>query len=151
MLSSIQVIRHGFRIFKLEAYEDFCDKSHFVSHYGVEAVRREGEDEENLWDVTLSYRFGSEEGEPNGRYEGEIIVEGLFSIRPNFPEEKKEDLARMNGGAVLLGAVREAVLNHTIRSINGAVELPLVDARSFLPEAEREKPLLPEPKAKSED
>jgi len=151
MLSSIQVIRHGFRVFKLEAHQDFSEDSPFVSHYAVEATRREGEDETDLWDVTLDYRFGTKEGEPNGRYEGEIIVDGLFTIRPTFPEEKKESLARMNGGAVLLGAVREAVLNHTIRSINGAVELPLVDARSFLPESEREKPLLPEAKAKPAD
>jgi hypothetical protein len=147
MLSAIQVIRHGFRIFRLEAHQDYSDDSHFVSYYAVEAVRRVEKDETDLWDVTLNYRFGTKEGQPNGRYEGEIVVEGLFSIRPTFPEEKKENLARMNGGAVLLGAVREAVLNHTIRSINGPVELPLVDARSFLPEEEREKPLLPERKA----
>lgn len=147
MLSAIQVIRHGFRVFKLEAHENYSAESHFVSHYAVEAERRKGEDEANLWDVTLNYRFGTKEGQPKGRYEGEIIVEGVFSIRPDFPEEKKESLARMNGGAVLLGAVREAVLNQTIRCINGPVELPLVDARSFLPEKEREKPLPPEKKA----
>lgn len=151
MLSAIQVIRHGFRSFKLEAHEDYSDDSHFVSYYAVEVIRREAEDEIDLWDVILNYRFGTKDGEPQGRYEGEVIVEGVFSIRPTFPEEKKENLARMNGGAVLLGAVREAVLNHTIRSINGPVELPLVDARSFLPEAEREKPLLPEPKTKKAD
>jgi len=151
MLSSIQVIRHGFRVFRLEAHEVYSDESQFVSHYAVEALRREGNDETHLWDVTLSYRFGTEEGQPKGRYEGEMVVEGLFSIRPTFPEEKKENLARMNGGAVLLGAVREAVLNHTIRSINGPVELPLVDARSFLPEELREKPLLPEKKAATAD
>jgi hypothetical protein len=147
MLSAIQVIRHGFRVFKLEAHEEFSDESHFVSHYGVEAARRHNEDERDLWDVTLSYRFGTKDGEPKGRYEGEIVVEGVFSIRADFPEEKKESHACMNGGAVLLGAVREAVLNQTIRSINGPVELPLVDARSFLPEEERVKPLLPEKKA----
>lgn len=151
MLSAIQVVRHGFRVFKLEAHENFSKDSHFVSYYAVEAVRREEKDETNLWDVTLNYRFGAKEDEPNGRYEGEIVVEGVFSIRPTFPEDKKENLARMNGGAVLLGAVREAVLNFTIRSVNGPVELPLVDARSFLPEAEREKPLLPDRKSETAD
>lgn len=149
MLSAIQVIRHGFRVFKLEAHEDYSDGSQFVSYYAVEAARREAEDETDLWDVTLNYRFGTKDGEPKGRYEGEIIVEGVFSIRPTFPEEKKENLARMNGGAVLLGAVREAVLNQTIRSVNGPVELPLVDARSFLPKEEREKPLLPDRKVET--
>ena len=137
MLSAIQVISHGFRVFKLEAYEHYLDESHFVSHYAVEAIRRRSEDEQDLWDVTLSYCFGTKDGEPNGRYEGEIVVEGLFCIRPDFPEEKKESLACENGGAVLLGAVREAVLNQTIRSINGPVELPMVDSRSFLPEGKR--------------
>lgn len=151
MLSAIQVIRHGFRSFRIDAHEAFSEDAPFVSYYSVEAKKLPDEDNENLWDIHLTYRFASKEGEEKGRYEGEIVAEGIFWIRPTFPEEKKESLAHMNGGAVLLGAVREAVLNHTIRSMNGPLELPLVDARSFLPEEEREMHLLPEKKEKSAD
>ena len=151
VLSSIQVIRHGFRTFRLEAHDHYSEDSAFVSSYRVEVQRRDGEDGPDLWEVSLHYQFGAKEGEQTGPYDGEIVVEGLFWIRPTFPEEKKESLARMNGGAVLLGAIREAVLNHTIRSMNGPLELPLVDARSFLPESERQIPLIPSRQADSDE
>jgi len=151
MLSAIQVIRHGFRSFKVESHDDFSDDAKFVSTYDVTASQHHGEVEgdENYWDVHLLYQFGAREGE-QGRYSGRIEAQGLFWIQPNFAEEKKENLAHMNGGAILLGAVREAVLNLTIRSINGPLELPLVDARSFLPEEVRSQNFIPAPKPKPE-
>lgn len=151
MLSAIQVIRHGFRSFRVDSHDDFAADAKFVSSYDVHTERHQGVDEgdENYWDVMLRYQFGSKEGE-RGRYEGEIEVQGLFWIQANFVEEKKENLARMNGGAILLGAVREAVLNLTIRSMNGPLELPLVDARSFLPKKEREQNLIPAPKTEAQ-
>jgi hypothetical protein len=42
---------------------------------------------------------------------------------------KRRDLVRMNGGSLLLGAIREMVLTITSRSARGPVELPTVDAR----------------------
>ncbi len=91
----------------------------------------------------MVYSFGKSEGEKKAPYEGTIKLHGIFIIHPDFPEEKCDSLARLNGGAVLMGAVREAVLGHTLRSVNGPLELPLVDARSFLPKDQQDKPLIP--------
>ena len=152
MLSAIQVVRHGFRSFRVESHDDCDEEAKFISSYEVQVDRHQGEEEGDgdYWDVILRYQFGSKEGE-QGRYSGKIEAQGLFWMQPNFVEEKKENLARMNGGAILLGAVREAVLNLTIRSMNGPLELPLVDARSFLSEEVRAKNLIPAPKPKLEE
>jgi hypothetical protein len=63
---------------------------------------------------------------------GHLTVLGIFQVHPDFDEEKRFDLVRMNGGSLLLGAVREMVLTVTSRSARGPFELPTFDARMFL-------------------
>lgn len=147
MLSAIQVIEHCFSEIVIRANED-CSEN--VSHIARYAVRAEKQDDnsERVWRVDMSYHFGrSEEGE-SPPYEGHLKLHGYFLIHPDFPEEKCDSLARMNGGAVLMGAVRELVLNHTFRSVNGPLELPLVDARTFLPKDQQDAILVPTPAKK---
>lgn len=142
MLSAIQVIEHVFTNFSVKAHADPAKDTGHTAKYGVKATRQK-EHEERVWRVDLFYTFGKDKKEGKPPYEGTIELHGYFLIHPDFPEEKCESLARMNGGAVLMGAVREAVLGHTLRSINGPLELPLVDARTFLPQEKREGSVTP--------
>lgn len=149
MLSAIQVIEHVFTEFSIKAHDNASPEAAHTAKYGVRAHREE-KHEERIWRVDMVYSFGKGDTEGNPPYEGTIKLHGFFVIHPDFPEEKCESLAKLNGGAVLMGAVREAVLGHTLRSVNGPLELPLVDARSFLPKDQQDQPLIPERK-KTED
>lgn len=142
MLSAIQVIEHVFTNFSVKAHVNPATDAGHTAKYGVKASQQK-EPDEKVWRVDMFYTFGTEDTEGKPPYEGTIELHGYFLIHPDFPEERCESLARMNGGAVLMGAVREAVLGHTLRSINGPLELPLIDARTFLPKNEQDGLLIP--------
>ncbi len=148
MLSAIQVLRHVFTEFSVKAVTHAQNGSEIETlvDYEISAFEKEGADRTNLWEVTLSMRFERKDHESNETvdYRGHLSLVGHFMIHPDFPAEKREYLARMNGGAVLMGAAREAVVNQTLRSINGPMELPLVDARTFLPKEEQSTTLIPD-------
>ena len=147
MLSAIQVIEHCFSEIVIRANEDHSENASHTAKYAVRAQPHEqAQTEDRIWRVDMVYHFGVGKEDGVAPYEGHLKLFGLFFIHPEFPEEKCESLARMNGGAVLMGAVRETILNHTLRSINGPLELPLVDARTFLPRKEQDKPLVPQPR-----
>ena len=114
----------------------------YSSKIGINAAKLEADVEGEFWKISLLYEFGSD-NELQAEYSGKLELEGIFTIQSDFPEEKRESLARMNGGAVLLAAAREAVLNQTLRSRHRALELPLVDARTFLPKELQDNPLIP--------
>lgn len=142
MHSSIQVLKHYFISFSLISHDEPDGDAMYSSKIGINADKLETEEEGEFWQISLLYEFGSD-NERQTEYSGKLELEGIFRIQPDFPEKKRESLARMNGGAVLLAAAREAVLNQTLRSRYGALELPLVDARTFLPEELQQQPLIP--------
>ena len=69
---------------------------------------------------------------------GEIGFEGTFSIQDDFPEEQREKMLCMNGGAILYGAIREQYNTIACRSFHGPLDLPTIDARVFLKFAKSE-------------
>ena len=144
MLSNIQILKHIFSRFEVISHESEAEGLVRIN-YNLNAHPKETEDESRVWEVTLDLKFSqTEETTPQALgYEGRVVLTGLFIIHPDFKEEKVEALARMNGGAVLMGAAREAILNQTLRSIHGPIELPLIDARSFLPEEAEKTNLIP--------
>jgi len=145
MLSSIQVIQHVFEEIRIKSVLAESSEENLEARYAVRATPDE-EKGERFWKVEMVYEFGhKKEGDRSVPYEGFLKLIGWFVIHPDFPENQCKSLALMNGGAVLMGAVREAVLNHTLRSSNGPLELPLVDARTFLPKKEQDKALIPKP------
>lgn len=147
MLSAIQVLRHVFTDFSVKAVTLSEGKSEIETliDYEINATQKEHSEMPNLWEITLKMNF-SRKNRKNETvdYKGKLCLVGLFVIHPDFPSEKCEYLARMNGGAVLMGAAREAVVNQTLRSINGPMELPLVDARTFLPKEQQTTTLVPD-------
>ena len=128
MLSPIQARRHWIRKVAFDANDQRIDKSEYQANITLSHSQRD-----NHWYVSLDVVFeGNESSEAN--YTGQILFEGIFDVHPDFPEEKTDDLVRMNGGAILYGAVREYVLGLTARSKHGPFEMPTIDARMFLKE-----------------
>jgi len=60
-------------------------------------------------------------------YDVDIEVAGIFSIISDMPTADREDFVRVNGCAVLYGAIRDQVLTLTSRSARGALMLPTVN------------------------
>lgn len=126
MLSAIQTRRHWIRKITFEPSEDTHKDSKCQVHMALKT--RKGKDH---WHVTLDVSFAPQDS-GNANYRGQIEYEGMFDVHPEFPEEKIEEMVRMNGGAILYGAIREMVMNLTSRSKHGPFELPTIDARMFL-------------------
>lgn len=93
-------------------------------------------DQEGTWLVKLDVQFKSGTNADAAPYIGEISVAGIFSLDPSFPAEKTEEMVYLNGGALLYGMARELLSSLTSRGIHGAILLPTLDARCFLPSTE---------------
>lgn len=59
-------------------------------------------------------------------YSLRIILVGFFRVRDQYPEERADVLARVNGPSVLYSAAREALATATSRSGYPAIVLPSV-------------------------
>lgn len=133
MLSAIQIKQHLFT--RVEVHCDpACRKAPENESYEVTLAATEPtwDSVGSVWRMNVDVRFGpSDEAQPV-RYQGHLSVQGSFEVHPEFAEEKRLDLVRMNGGSLLLGAIREMVLTITSRSARGPFELPTFDARMFL-------------------
>lgn len=132
MNSAIQLLNHQFA--KIELYPTDADSpqgplegTHTLS------TRRSHNEDDSLWMAKLSLNFNhSDPGNP-APYTGSIDVVGTFKLHPDFPEDQRVKMVSMNAGAILYGAIRELVLNLTARSLHGMMNIPTIDARSFLP------------------
>ncbi len=135
MLSPIQTRRHFIKKVEFEV---------------IEETHKDGEDEikfslktqkhKNHWHVILGVKFGPIDNKSTSHFKGEIVMEGLFDIANDFPEDKVKDLVKMNGSAILYGAIREMMIILTARSNFGPLELPTIDARVFLNLNKEKKP-----------
>ena len=126
MLSPIQVRRHWLRKVTFEPLEKQPPEEAYEAQISIKHEKLN-----DGWSVWLKVAFG---GQAAGKalHSGEIEFEGIFAVHPKYPEDKTEELVRMNGGAILYGAVRELVLTLTARSKHGPFEMPTIDARMFL-------------------
>lgn len=126
MLSPIQARRHWIRKIAFEPREIALKNSKCQADISLR--HRKCKDH---WHVHLKIVFGRQENS-EANYRGHIEFEGIFDVHPEFPAEKAEDLVRMNGGAILYGAIRELILTLSSRSKHGPYEMPTIDARMFL-------------------
>lgn len=131
MISPIQTRRHWIRRVTFEPQENPVENSKYEARISLTHGKSDG-----CWRVVLEVEFGGKPPE-QALHNGRIDFEGLFDVHPEYPEDKIEDLVRMNGGAILYGAVRELVLNLTARSKHGPFEMPTIDARMFLKPPEK--------------
>lgn len=144
MLSPIQTIRHSLRSVEFKAADEETGDAAFQCHISLQHSKLE-----DLWHVQLGVAFEGKDDAPVN-YQGSVEYEGLFKIHEDFPEEKRDDLVRMNGGAILYGAVREYIVGMTSRSKHGAMELPTIDARMFLAKPKSSEKPAAEPTSESE-
>lgn len=131
MLSPIQL--EEYKILRIHFDTRFIEgeATPLVFRHAVTATPQDGTD--TKWLVRLDVQFMPETDAGSAPYIGEIAVVGIFSLPADFQKEKASDMVHMNGGAILFGAVRELLSTITARGIHGAIMLPTVDARCFLP------------------
>jgi preprotein translocase subunit SecB len=95
----------------------------FVSRQEGEALR---------WNVVLRVEIKSQKNAAPAAYEGKIEFFGTFSVDPAFPEERRDQLVRVNGSSILYGAVRELVANLTARGPYPMVRLPSISFAAMI-------------------
>ncbi len=137
MLSAIQIKQHVFIHVEVICDPD-CLKAPDNESYEVTLSATEPTQEaaDSPWKMNVDVRFGPSDNTKPARYRGHLTVMGFFEVHPEFAEDKRLDLVRMNGGSLLLGAIREMVLTLSSRSARGPFELPAFDARMFLKKPE---------------
>jgi hypothetical protein len=137
MLSAIQIKQHVFTHVEVICDPE-CLKAPENESYEVTLSATEPTQETagSPWKMNVDVRFGSSDKAKPVRYRGHLTVMGFFEVHREFAEDKRLDLVRMNGGSLLLGAVREMLLTITSRSARGPLELPTFDARMFLEKSE---------------
>ena len=133
MISAIQTRRHWIRRLTFEPSESTVPEPKYHARISLRHAKTDG-----CWHVWLKVAIGPKMPEP-ANFSAEVEFEGLFDVRPDFPEDKVNDLVRMNGGAILYGAARELLLNLTARSNHGPFELPTIDARMFIGQPKPQK------------
>lgn len=57
-------------------------------------------------------------------YNFDIKAHGWFMLAPVFPVEKRESIMMINGGSMVIGAIREQILQVTSRSAYGPMTIP---------------------------
>ena len=94
------------------------------------------EDDPRRWHVSLGVEQAEDKDGGCPFYTFSFEVSGLFSVDKDYPAEKTEQLIRVNGAAVLYGAIREMAANLSARGPYPPVNLPTV---TFVDEARPEK------------
>lgn len=92
----------------------------------------------NCWQLALTIKFGSASLEKPFIYEGEIQIVGEVVILDSFPAEKREQIVRVNGIGLLYSATREMMLNLSARSVNGPVNLPVLNFVEFFANSDQD-------------
>lgn len=88
-------------------------------------------------DVTIAIRIAAPE--PSAKFALEIAMTGRFEPIEQTPNLSLQEFAAVNGPAIVMPFVREAVANITARSRNGIVLLPAVNVVAL---AERQPEVL---------
>lgn len=83
-------------------------------------------DDQRLFAVKLRIIIANEEGKP-APYSIDMEVVGLFEVSDKIQKENREEMALINGCAVLYSAIRDQVHTYTSRSIYGSLILPTVN------------------------
>lgn len=77
--------------------------------------------------------LNEKENSKKSPYKIDISAQAWFEISSGIEIEKREDLVRVNGASLIMGAIRELVIQLTSRSGFGALTLPTL---RFMPAAQ---------------
>lgn len=104
----------------------------FRVNLGIETLAT---DEENngphSFVVMLGIAIDNTEGKPSP-YLLDMTALGLIEVNDQVEQEKRADLAAVNGASLIYGAIRELVTTLTARSVAGLFVLPTMDFRDHL-------------------
>jgi hypothetical protein len=91
----------------------------------------------NTWNLQLGIKLAS--SDPNNLffYEVQIQAVGVVEMSGDFPAERREALAVVNGLGILYGACREMIMNITARSLYGPCSIPSLNFAKVLEEAQQ--------------
>lgn len=86
---------------------------------------KEGQEEDPI-DFMVSVRLFIENNNDDKKfpYLVDIKAHGWFELAPVFPVEKRESIMLINGGSMVIGAIREQILQVTSRSAFGPLTIP---------------------------
>lgn len=136
-LSPLQLKEHGFTTVRIQAIEG---GSHKAEPSLTPTIWFEpAPTNPNQWRLALTLQLGSQDPAKPFAYEADIKLQGLVQVNDAFLQDRKEQLALVNGFSILYSAAREMLLNVTARSVYGAVTLPTLSFVSLVKEATQAK------------
>ena len=101
MLSAIQIKQHVFTRVEVHCDSDPKKNSGRESYEVTLAATEPTPDPTGpLWRMQLDVRFGPSDETHPVRYQGHLAVQGSFEVHPEFAEDRRLDLVRMNGGSL---------------------------------------------------
>ena len=124
-MSPLQLKRHCFTTIVLKAVERGSADAPALLSPDIRFERNP--EAANQWRLSLSLKVRSGDDKKPFAYEAEVKVQGLVEVSDKFPEEKREQLAAINGFSILFSAAREMLLNLTARSLHGPLTLPTLN------------------------
>lgn len=133
--SPLQVDIHFFTKIELGVSDIDPEKAgEGVLHSFLECKRHKDAERKYMLKLALKQTPGKAEGTPLYTFEFEVV--GLFTVHEDYQVEKGvERLVRVNGAAVLYGAIREMAATLSARGPYPPITLPTV---TFLDEAQPE-------------
>jgi preprotein translocase subunit SecB len=132
-LSPLQLKEHGFTSVNIQAIEGGSPSAEpsLKPVIWFEPVAQNPDQ----WRLILTIHLGSQDEAKPFAYHAEIILQGVVQVNEGFLQERKEQLALVNGFSILYSAAREMLLNITARSLFGAVTLPTISFVTTVKEA----------------
>ena len=89
--------------------------------------------EENPADFMVKVRIAILNTEENAKpapYHIDVEAQAVFHLNPVIPVEKRDELVRINGSSMIIGAIRETITQITSRSAFGPLILPSLRVQS---------------------
>ena len=126
--SPLQLESYAFRRVEIEAGVEPVEQADLalqVLQVSLECGRHEKRN--NHFKLGLTVKFTTEDSVKKLGYKGTVVIDGLFFVVPEYPEDRWVEVATVNGASLLFGAVREMVANITARGPWPAVQLSTVN------------------------
>lgn len=144
-LSPLQLVQMFFTKTRVEIFEDAgaADET-WAPQFDFAGVNllvenTVGQQENNTTDFLVALRvavLNEADAVKKAPYTFDIAVQGVFNLAEDFACDDRTDLVRVNGSAMLYGAIRDMLQQITARSMLGTLLLPTL---RFLPESAESK------------
>ncbi len=144
-LSPLQLMQMVFTKTRVETFEDADGLGEiWAPQFDFEGVNllvenTVGQQENNTTDFLVALRvavLNEADAVKKAPYAFDIAVQGVFKLAADFTCDDRYDLVRVNGSAMLYGAIRDMLQQITACSMLGTLLLPTLH---FLPESAESK------------